>query len=202
MKSDVKSRFAVVLPQKVPLPLTLTLINRILLQTDLPSEREPMAPKQHRLVGSLLMATVCLIVFRRPLFVYDAQNLAHVEHTSLYAWLEKVASYATDSYLFEEVLIHKLQEASCVPSLVTTLDRVLFVVMCSSDKQERVGWLSQTWLAWVPPRNVVLLSDTMIPGYNVTLLPSLPGDAYVKTKFPNPNNYDAANLRHLLSVQC
>jgi hypothetical protein len=147
------------------------------------------------------MAIMCLTVFRCPLFVYDPQTLAHAEHTCLYAWLEKVASYATDAYLFEEVLIHKLQEASCAPSPVTTLDRVLFVVMCSSDKKERVSWLTQTWLAWVPPRNVVLLSDTVIPGYNVTLLPSLPGDAYVKTKFPNPNNYDAANLRHLLSVQ-
>lgn len=160
-----------------------------------------MAHRQHRLVGSLLLAIMCLIAFRRPYVVYDAQYLAHAEHSSLYAWLEKVASYATDAYLFEEVLIHKLQEASCVPSLVTTFARVLFVVMCSSDKKERVSWLSRTWLAWVPPRNVVLLSDTLIPGYNVTLLPSLPGDAYVKTKFPNPNNYDRANLRHLLSMQ-
>jgi len=124
-----------------------------------------------------------------------------MEHTCLYAWLERVASYATDTYRLEEVLLHKLQGASSEPSLFTTLDRVLFVVMCSSDKKERVSWLSETWLAWIPPRNVVLLSDTVIPGYNVTLLPSLPGDGYVETKFPNPNNYDRANLRHLLSVQ-
>ena len=52
---------------------------------------------------------------------------------------------------------HRLLPVKRQPSLATTLDRVLFVVMCSYDKKERVSWLSQTWLAWIPPRNVVLL---------------------------------------------
>lgn len=160
-----------------------------------------MISKRRRLVGLLLVAILCLIGFRRPLGVSDGQSLVQAAHSSLYVWLERVASYATNAYIFEEVLIHKLQEASFAPPSVSTLDRILFVIMCSSDKKERISWLSQTWLAWVSPRNVVLLSDTEIPGYNVTLLPSLPGDSYVKTKFPNPNNYDAANIRHLLSVQ-
>ena len=144
---------------------------------------------------------MCLITFRLPLAVYDAQSLVQAGNNRLLAWLERVASYATDTYIFEDVLIHKLQEMSCTPPFLTTLDKILFIVMCSSDKKERVSWLTQTWLAWVSPHNVVLLSDSEIPGYNVTMLPSLPGDTYVKTKFPNPSNYDAANLRHLLSVQ-
>ena len=118
-----------------------------------------------------------------------------------YAWLEEVASHANDSYLLEHVLLNKLQEVACSPSAATPLERVLFVVMCSHDKQERVAWLHQSWLTWISPQNVVLLSDQELPGYNITLLPSLPGDAYLQAKFPNPSNYEAANLRHLKSVQ-
>jgi hypothetical protein len=47
--------------------------------------------------------------------------------------------YATDTYIVEDVLIYKLQEMSCTPPFVTTLDRMLFVVMCSSDNEERVS---------------------------------------------------------------
>ena len=147
------------------------------------------------------MTVMCLITFRLPLADYNTRSLAQAENNRLVAWLERVASYATDTYILEDVLIHKLQEMSSTPPTVTTLDRILFVVMCSSDNKERVSWLSQTWLAWVSPSNVMLLSDTEIPRYNVTMVPSLPGDAYVRNKFPNPSNYDAANLRHLLSVQ-
>ena len=118
-----------------------------------------------------------------------------------YAWLEEIASHANDSYLLEHVLLNKLQEAACSPPAATPLERVLFVVMCSHDKQERVAWLHQSWLTWIPPHNVVLLSDQQLPGYNITLLPSLPRGAYLQAKFPNPSNYEAANLRHLKSVQ-
>lgn len=149
------------------------------------------------------MTCMCLVAFRHPLAQKhnDAQNLVQTKNNRLYAWLERVASYATDTYIFEDVLIHKLQEMSYMSPFVTTLDRILFVVMCSSDNKERVRLIGSTWLSWVSPRNMILLSDMEIPGYNVTMLPNLPGDAYVKTKFPNPSNYDAANLRHLLSVQ-
>lgn len=46
-----------------------------------------------------------------------------------------------------------------------------------------------------------MLSDKEIQGHNITVLPRLPGDAYVDAKFSNPTNYEAANLRHLRSVQ-
>lgn len=117
-----------------------------------------------------------------------------------YAWLEEVASYSTDSYVLEHVLLNKLEQAACSPPAATALDRVLFVVMCSHDREERVAWLHQSWLSWIPPQNVVLLGDQELQGYNITLLPSLPVDAYLHAKFPNPSNYEAANLRHLKSV--
>lgn len=48
---------------------------------------------------------------------------------------------------------------------------------------------------------MVLLAESEIPGYNITVLPVLPGDAYLDAKFPMPTNYEAANLRHLKVVQ-
>lgn len=112
-----------------------------------------------------------------------------------------MASHATDSYLLEDVLLQTLANTSCRPLETGQVDRLLFVVMCSSDKRERIEWLLQTWLAWLPPQNIVLLSDVDIPGYPLSVLPPLPADAYINSKFPNPSNYQSANLRHLRSVQ-
>lgn len=153
-----------------------------------------MVSRKHRVVVSLLVYTImCSIVFLLYTRSHcdssgtrNEQHLAHVDHgTCPYAWLEEVASHATDSYLLEDTLLHKLQETSCAPSWTTTLDRILFLVMCSSDKKERMSWLSRTWLSWIPPRNVILLSDALIPGNTITVLPSLPRDAYLKGRFPS-----------------
>lgn len=120
--------------------------------------------------------------------------------TALVDYLQQVASHALNSFLLEEVLTQKLLESSCKSSRDLTLNNILFIIMSSVDKKERVEWQHQTWLAWVPPKNVVVLADAEIPGYSVTVLPSLPVDRYIQSRFPSPSNYHAANLRHLKAV--
>jgi hypothetical protein len=76
--------------------------------------------------------------------------------------------------------------------------------MGSSDLQDRLLSLRDTWLTWVPASNVVILSDALAPGLNITVLPELPADAYLEEVFGNVsslNNYHKANLRHLKAVQ-
>lgn len=124
------------------------------------------------------------------------------EMNGLKEFLRHVASHAPDSYLLEDVLRQQLMGMdTCGPPTTVTLNKILFVVMCSLNKTERVDALNQTWLAWLPPQNVILLSDARIPGFPMTILPSLPADEHIKSKYPHPTNYQAANLRHLRSVQ-
>lgn len=100
----------------------------------------------------------------------------------------------------EEVL-RSIMESSA-PQKGPSLDRILFVVMGSRDKQERIQYLEDGWLEWVPPQNIILLVDEHIPGYNTTVLPPLDVDTYVQAKFgyAYAHNYTAANLRHLKSI--
>lgn len=117
-------------------------------------------------------------------------------------FLQSVATHATDSYLLEDVLRQRVgMLGSCNSPANLTLDKILFLVMCSVDKKERVEWLNQTWLSWLPQQNVILLSNASIPGYSMTILPSLPADEYIATKFGHPIGYHAANLRHLKAIQ-
>lgn len=122
-------------------------------------------------------------------------------YNSLVAFLKMVATHSTKSYLLEDVLLHKLKESRCMAAEGVDSHSVLFIIMCSADKKERVSWLHETWLAWLPRQSVMLLSDGEIPGYNMTVLPPLPADSYVHQKFPSPTGYQAANLRHLKSIQ-
>jgi hypothetical protein len=47
----------------------------------------------------------------------------------------------------------------------------------------------------------VLLSDAPIGKFNMTVLPELPADAYIRRLYPNATTYEAANLRHSASMQ-
>lgn len=77
----------------------------------------------------------------------------------------------------------------------------MFLVLCSVNKKERLEALQETWVAWLPPQNVMLLAEEDIPGHHITLMPPLPADDYIKQRHPNVNSYEAAGLRHLRSVQ-
>lgn len=127
----------------------------------------------------------------------------------LQAYLEKVAGFSNDSFILEDVLLNLLSKHGCTPEPPAggpsaLLHKVLFVVMGSSDLQDRLLSMRDTWLAWVPASNVVMLSDAPAPGLNITVLPELPADAYLEEVFGNVSardNYHKANLRHLKSVQ-
>jgi hypothetical protein len=103
--------------------------------------------------------------------------------------------------LLEDVLRHLLAKAGCYPAHPPTLDKILFVVMCATANKQRVEWMHETWLPWIPPQNLVLLSDAPIGNFNMTVLPELPADSYIRRHYPNATSYQAANLRHLASMQ-
>jgi hypothetical protein len=103
--------------------------------------------------------------------------------------------------LLEDVLRHLLAKAGCYPAHPPTLDKILFVVMCATANKQRVEWMHETWLPWIPPQNLVLLSDAPIGKFNMTVLPELPADSYIRRHYPNATSYQAANLRHLASMQ-
>eukprot|EP00775_Hariotina_reticulata_P013196 gene13196-13327_t len=119
-------------------------------------------------------------------------------------FLWEVASHANGSYLLDDVLQQLLVEKSCLPAgQANGLQNVLFVVMGSADLKERLLAQTESWLAWVPPANVVLLSDAPVQGLNVTVLPQLPADEVIAKAFhgKQPTNYEKANLRCVKSIQ-
>lgn len=103
----------------------------------------------------------------------------------------------------EETLRGRLQQPACTvgKEAVPSLDRVLFVVMCSKDMPERIADMVQGWMHWVPLKNVILLCGAEIPGLNVTLLPRLAIDDGVDAKFKKQSGKTAANLRDLRSIR-
>lgn len=115
-------------------------------------------------------------------------------------WLKAVATSPQHAFTFDDVLFLKLKAATCRSSDYAGLKDILFVVMCSKDKQERIGWMLEGWLHWVDKQDVVLLAGERLPGYNITMVPPLAVDGYVNQKFPNPNNYEKANLRQLKAL--
>lgn len=125
--------------------------------------------------------------------------------SDLATFLQEVASQANGSYLLDDVLHHLLMDKACLPAQqqATTLENVLFVIMGSADKKERLLAQNNTWLAWVPPDNAVLLSDAEVEGLNVTVLPQLPADDIIAKAFTGrqPTNYEKANLRCVKSIQ-
>lgn len=119
---------------------------------------------------------------------------------SFNAFLERVASISTRTYLLEDVFMNLLSRSSCASTAnVAVPQDILFIIMCSVDKQDRLHSLHSSWIRWVP--NVILLAESVIPGFNITVLPELGVDDYVTEKFPHPTNYQLANLRHLKSLK-
>jgi hypothetical protein len=109
------------------------------------------------------------------------------------------------SYILEDALRYKVQLPACAAARPESqgpiaLDSVLFVVMASKDRQERAHNMHGSWMHWVPKQHIVLLAEGQIPGLNTIQIPGLPVDAYIRQKVPTPNNYTAANLRHLRAV--
>lgn len=115
-----------------------------------------------------------------------------------------MARQSDESYVYEDVLRAKLETPACLSNsgpnpLVATpsINRVLFVVMCSTDRPQHVADMVAGWGHWVPPENVILLCGGKMPGLNVTLLPRLAAEDGVDAKF----GYQPANLANLRQVQ-
>ena len=111
--------------------------------------------------------------------------------SNIISWLERVATQSNQSYVVDYALVSQLDLYQC-RTAPATLDEILFVVMCSTDLQERVQMMNASWLAWVPHKFFV--SDGVIPCLNVTILPK-------RRILVNKTNYQNANIRHVKSLQ-
>jgi hypothetical protein len=96
-----------------------------------------------------------------------------------------VARQSDASFIHEAVLRAKLQQPALTAGkeAVPSIDKVLFVVMCSKDMSQRIADMVHGWMHWVLKDNVILLCGAEIPGLNVTLLPRLAVDDAVAARF-------------------
>lgn len=135
----------------------------------------------------------------------DSARSSHKKGNCSEAWLKQVARQSDMSWIPEDALRYKVQLPACIAATPesqepVSLDSVLFVVMASKDKQARAQAMQDTWMHWVNKENVVILSEGQIPGLKTTQIPGLPVDSYIQQEVPKPDNYTAANLRHLRAV--